>query len=56
MSDTRAFLDHLAQEPRIKLGGISTTGYCMGGLMPLTAAGTYPDRIVAFGQTAQSIR
>ena len=28
-------------------GGIGTTGYCMGGLMSLTAAGTYPDRIGA---------
>jgi carboxymethylenebutenolidase len=47
MSDTRAYLDHLAAEPRAKPGGIGTTGYCMGGLMSLTAAGTYPDRIVA---------
>jgi carboxymethylenebutenolidase len=47
MSDTRAFLDYLAQEPDVKPGGIGTTGYCMGGLMSLTAAGTYPDRIVA---------
>jgi len=47
MSDTRAFLDYLAAEPDVKPGGIGTTGYCMGGLMSLTAAGTYPDRIVA---------
>jgi carboxymethylenebutenolidase len=47
MSDTRAFLDHLAAQPEVKPGGIGTTGYCMGGLMLLTAAGTYPDRIVA---------
>ena len=47
MSDTRAFLDHLAAQPEVKRGGIGTTGYCMGGLMSLTAAGTYPDRIVA---------
>jgi len=47
MSDTRAFLDHLAAQPDVKSGGIGTTGYCMGGLMSLTAAGTYPDRIVA---------
>jgi len=31
----------------VKPGGIATTGYCMGGLMSLTAAGTYPDRIAA---------
>jgi carboxymethylenebutenolidase len=47
MSDTRAFLDHLAAQPDVKSGGIGTTGYCMGGLMSLTAAGTYPDRILA---------
>ena len=47
MADTRAFLDYLAEEPDVKPGGIATTGYCMGGLMSLTAAGTYPDRIVA---------
>ena len=47
MSDTRAFLDHLAAQPDVKPGGIGTTGYCMGGIMSLVAAGTYPDRIAA---------
>jgi carboxymethylenebutenolidase len=47
MSDTRAFLDHIAAQRDVKPGGIGTTGYCMGGLMSLTAAGTYPERIVA---------
>jgi carboxymethylenebutenolidase len=47
MSDTRAFLDYLAAQRDVKPGGIGTTGYCMGGLMSLTAAGTYADRIVA---------
>src|SRR6202046_1845471 len=47
MSDTRAFLDYLAAQADVKPGGIGTTGYCMGGLMSLTAAGTYPDRILA---------
>jgi carboxymethylenebutenolidase len=41
MRDTRAFLAHM---PAAKVG---TTGYCMGGRFSLTAAGTYPDRIVA---------
>jgi carboxymethylenebutenolidase len=31
----------------VNRGGIGTTGYCMGGLMSLTAAGTYPERIIA---------
>jgi carboxymethylenebutenolidase len=47
MSDTGAFLDFLASHPDVKPGGVGTTGYCLGGLMCLTAAGTYPDRIVA---------
>ncbi len=47
MSDTRAFLDYLAAQSDVRPGGIGTTGYCMGGLMSLTAAGTYPERIVA---------
>lgn len=47
MSDTRAFLDHLAAEPDVRPGGIGTVGYCMGGFLSITAAGTYPDRIVA---------
>jgi carboxymethylenebutenolidase len=31
----------------VKHGGVGVTGYCMGGLMALTAAGTYPDRVAA---------
>lgn len=47
MADTRAFLDYLAAQPDVRAGGIGTVGYCMGGRMALTAAGTYPDAIVA---------
>jgi carboxymethylenebutenolidase len=47
MSDTRYFLEYLSTHPDVKPGGIGTTGYCMGGRMSLTAAGTYPDRIAA---------
>ena len=47
MSDTQAFLDYLDARPDVKRGGVGVTGYCMGGLMALTAAGTYPDRIAA---------
>jgi len=31
----------------VRSGPIGTTGYCLGGLMSLTAAGTFPDRIAA---------
>jgi carboxymethylenebutenolidase len=47
MSDTAAFLDFLASRKEVKPGKVGTTGYCMGGFMSLTAAGTYPDRIAA---------
>lgn len=47
MSDTSACLEFLTAQSQVRPGGIGTTGYCMGGLMSLTAAGTYPDRIVA---------
>ncbi len=47
MSDTKYFLDYIGSQRDAKKGRIGTTGYCMGGLMSLTAAGTYPDRIAA---------
>ena len=47
MSDAAAMLDFLAAQPDVKPGPIGTTGYCMGGLMSLTAAGTFPDKIAA---------
>lgn len=45
MADTEAFLAWLAGQPDVRPGPIGTTGYCMGGLMSLTAAGTYPECI-----------
>lgn len=47
MSDTEAFLAFIASQPDVRPGPIGTTGYCMGGLMSLSAAGTYPDHIAA---------
>jgi carboxymethylenebutenolidase len=47
MADTEAFLGWLETQPDVRPGPVGTTGYCMGGLMSLTAAGTYPDRIAA---------
>jgi carboxymethylenebutenolidase len=47
MSDTRYFLDYLSAERDSRPGPVGTTGYCMGGLMSLTAAGTYPELIAA---------
>lgn len=47
MADTEALLAWLRSRPEVRPGPIGTTGYCRGGLMSLTAAGTYPDRIAA---------
>lgn len=45
--DTAAFLDYLDSRSDVAGPKVGTTGYCMGGGMSLTAAGTYPDRIAA---------
>jgi carboxymethylenebutenolidase len=45
MSDTEAFLDYLDARPEVKRAHLGTTGYCLGGFMSLSAAGTYPERI-----------
>lgn len=47
MSDTQAFLDVLAARPDVKPGPVGVVGYCMGGRLALSAAGTYPERIAA---------
>jgi carboxymethylenebutenolidase len=46
-SDTRAFLDFLAEQPQVSSAQIGTTGYCMGGGLSLSAAGNFPDRVIA---------
>jgi carboxymethylenebutenolidase len=43
--DTEAFLAYLDTRDDIVGSKIGTTGYCMGGGVSLTVAGTYPDRI-----------
>ena len=45
--DTAAFLAYLDTRGDIAGKKIGTTGYCMGGGMSLTVAGTYPDRVAA---------
>ena len=47
MRDTGAFLDFLGAQPDARPGRIGVNGYCMGGRLALTAAGTFPDRIGA---------
>lgn len=46
-SDTEAFLDFLAKERDVSSLSIGTTGYCMGGGLSLSAAGNFPERVVA---------
>jgi carboxymethylenebutenolidase len=45
--DTEAFLAYLDTRKDVAGKKVGTTGYCMGGGMSLTVAGTYPDRIAA---------
>jgi carboxymethylenebutenolidase len=45
--DTRAFLDALQSRDDVSGTRVGTTGYCMGGAISLTVAGTYPDRVAA---------
>jgi carboxymethylenebutenolidase len=45
--DTEAFLAYLDRRQDVAGTKVGTTGYCMGGAMSLTAAGTYPDRVAA---------
>jgi carboxymethylenebutenolidase len=45
--DSRAFLDYLASRPDVVGLKVGTTGYCLGGGISLTVAGTYPSRVAA---------
>ncbi|MDB5393627.1 MAG: dienelactone hydrolase [Rhodospirillales bacterium] len=45
--DTEAFLAWLDTRRDVAGSKVGTTGYCMGGAISLTVAGTYPDRIAA---------
>jgi carboxymethylenebutenolidase len=45
--DTEAFLAWLDTRKDVAGKKVGTTGYCMGGAISLTAAGTYPDRVAA---------
>jgi carboxymethylenebutenolidase len=47
MRDTTAFIGHLDRQPNVHARQIGATGYCLGGRLSLTAAGHFPDRIIA---------
>jgi carboxymethylenebutenolidase len=46
MDDTRLVIETLDRHPSVRRGGLATVGYCMGGGYALSAAGTFPDRVV----------
>jgi carboxymethylenebutenolidase len=45
--DTAAFLAYLDTRKDVDVGRVGTVGFCMGGGMALTAAGYYPEQILA---------
>jgi carboxymethylenebutenolidase len=47
MQDTAHFLAFLDSQPGVLAPKIGCVGYCMGGGLALTAAGTYSERVVA---------
>jgi carboxymethylenebutenolidase len=47
MRDTALVVAQLDRYPSVTRGGLAALGYCMGGGYALSAAGTFPDRVVA---------
>jgi carboxymethylenebutenolidase len=45
--DAGAFVDYLDSLPEKNLGGVGTTGYCMGGRLSLITAANLGERIAA---------
>jgi carboxymethylenebutenolidase len=45
--DTKACLDYLSGDARVKGSRVGCVGYCMGGSVALRAAANFPDRIAA---------
>jgi carboxymethylenebutenolidase len=47
MRDMPAWIRHSQEAPGAEAGKIGTTGYCLGGRLSITAAGTFPDYVAA---------
>jgi len=47
MRDTRLVIEWLDRQSSVRRGGLAPLGYCMGGGYALSAAGTFPERVVA---------
>lgn len=46
MRDTRTVIEWLDRQPSVRRNGLGALGYCMGGGYTLSAAGTFPERVV----------
>lgn len=46
-ADTASFLEYIDTRSDVEGTKVGTTGYCLGGGISLTVAGTYPERIAA---------
>lgn len=46
MDDTRLVIERIDIHPSVRRGAWGTVGYCMGGGYALSAAGTFPGRVV----------
>lgn len=46
-ADSGALLDYLAGRDDVEGSGVGLAGYCRGGTLAFTTAGTYPDRVAA---------
>lgn len=46
MDDTRLVIERIDIHPSVRRGAWGTVGYCMGGGYALSAAGTFPERVV----------
>lgn len=47
MRDTAAVIGMIDARPDVRVGPVGVVGYCMGGGFALSAAGMFPDRVVA---------
>ena len=46
-TDTGHFLRFFDSQPDVLASAIGCVGYCMGGPLSFTAAGTFPERVAA---------
>lgn len=47
LTDARAYLDFLGNQPEVSAGAVGVIGYCIGGLLATRTAAAFPDRVAA---------